>query len=165
MEEIIKRINEAYDVLSDDEKREKYDKTIASNYISQEDFKKLYNENQQLKQQLNNTYSYINQNYKKTINNNDFNYNQNANTNINSSYEQRVNETINQAYKKAYHDAYIQDLKNRGYKIKYKKTFKDIIKDIVSFIITFIIIYSFLNIPFIKNYIIYSFSPLLKIIK
>ena len=45
-------------------------------------------------------------------------------------------ENINNAYAKAYYDAYIQDLKNRGYKIKYKKTWKDF----VAFILTVLVI-------------------------
>jgi len=39
----------------------------------------------------------------------------------------RITEMEN-AVKKAYHDAYIQDLRNRGYKIRYKKTIKDYLK-------------------------------------
>ena len=164
-EEIIKEINEAYEILSDNEKRQEYNKIIEKNSISQENFEKLYTENQQLKQELNNTYSYITQHYynnKNTENNISNNIpNKISDDDINSIYEQRINEAINNAYQKAYRDAYIQDLKNRGYKIKYKKTFKDILKDIFTFIITILFIFLFFNLPFIKNHV-NTFISLLK---
>ena len=40
---------------------------------------------------------------------------------------------MNQARQQAYHDAYIQDLKNRGYKIRYKKTFKEYLKNLLAY--------------------------------
>ena len=58
------------------------------------------------------------------------------------------------AINKAYHDAYIQDLKNRGYKIKYKKTFKDYIRTFITIILTIIILFLIFQIPFVKNYFI-----------
>ena len=62
--------------------------------------------------------------------------------------QQKYNDAIN----KAYYDAYIQDLKNRGYKIRYKKTFKEYLKSLFSLFITLIILFLFFQIPFIKNY-------------
>lgn len=59
-----------------------------------------------------------------------------------------------QAIEKAYYDAYIQDLKNRGYKIKYKKTFKEHITNIISIFIVFFVLFLILQIPFVKNYFI-----------
>ena len=63
---------------------------------------------------------------------------------------------------KAYYDAYIQDLKNRGYKIKYKKTFKEYLKSLISLFITIIIFLLIFQIPFIKNY--FFNNELIKII-
>ena len=157
-EEITKEINEAYEILSNDEKRQEYNKVIERNSISQEDFEKLYTENEQLRQELKKIYSYINiKNNNSNVNSDEF-----VNNDINSSYEQKINNAINDAYEKAYKDAYIQDLKNRGYKIKYKKTFKDILKDIFTFIITILCIWLFFNLPFVKNYV-NNFIFLLKI--
>ena len=64
------------------------------------------------------------------------------------------NQKMNNAVNKAYHDAYIQDLKNRGYKIRYKKTFKDYLTGFISIIITLFVFYLLWNIPFIQNFLI-----------
>ena len=65
-------------------------------------------------------------------------------------YEQE----LNQARQKAYHDAYIQDLKNRGYKIRYKKSFSDYVKGFVSIIAVIIVLFLLWQIPFVHNYFI-----------
>lgn len=69
-------------------------------------------------------------------------------------YEQEYNRKMNNAVNKAYHDAYIQDLKNRGYKIRYKKTFKDYLTGFVSIIATLFVLYLLWHIPFIQNFLI-----------
>ena len=61
---------------------------------------------------------------------------------------------MEQARQKAYHDAYIQDLKNRGYKIRYKKTLKDYIKGIISIIVVIIVLILLWHVPFIQNFFI-----------
>jgi hypothetical protein len=75
------------------------------------------------------------------------------------------------AINKAYHDAYIQDLKNRGYKIRYKKTFKDYIRIFITFLVIIAIAFIAWQIPFIRNWflnlyydneIIQSFVNILK---
>lgn len=99
---------------------------MQENYISEEDYENLYNQNEVLKSKLNNIYQ-----QEKNIYNENINYQKN---NINNNYinqeelfakQQSENlkyqEELQRAREKAYHDAYIQDLKNRGYKIKYKK--------------------------------------------
>ena len=53
------------------------------------------------------------------------------------AYEQQMQ----QARAKAYHDAYIQDLKNRGYKIRYKKSLKDYIRGIVSILVVVLVLF------------------------
>lgn len=74
-------------------------------------------------------------NFDSNVNKQDFNWNDS-----NSNYEDVYNEEllrkqrqlqeeleyqkqVEYAREKAYHDAYIQDLKNRGYKIRYKNVF------------------------------------------
>lgn len=61
---------------------------------------------------------------------------------------------MNDAVNKAYHDAYIQDLKNRGYKIRYKKSFKDYLTGFISIIITLFVFYLLWHIPFIQNFLV-----------
>ncbi len=56
----IKKINEAYDILSDKNKREEYNKNLNENYISVEKYNLIINENLNLKRQLKN-YNYSSQ--------------------------------------------------------------------------------------------------------
>ena len=61
---------------------------------------------------------------------------------------------LQNAREQAYHDAYIQDLKNRGYRIRYKKTFKDYVKDFIALVIFVLILVLLWQIPFVKNFFI-----------
>lgn len=151
-EEKFKLINEAYEILSNEEKRKQYDfelyqKEIANNKITDE----LLNENIILKNELRNLKQNPNltsQNYIKPNMQTDTEYSYNEqNYNNQIKYQQE----LQKAREKAYYDAYIQDLKNRGYKIKYKKTPKDYLKSFISLVCTFIILFILCQIPFVKN--------------
>lgn len=151
-EEKFKLINEAYEILSNEEKRKQYDfelyqKEIANNKITDE----LLNENIILKNELRNLKQNPNltsQNYIKPNMQTDTEYSYNEqNYNNQIKYQQE----LQKAREKAYYDAYIQDLKNRGYKIKYKKTPKDYLKSFISLVCTFIILFILWQIPFVKN--------------
>lgn len=124
-EEILKEINEAYDVLSDPQKRQEFDESLIENTISQEEKPKQTYQNQ-------NTYN----------------------------YEQELQNARN----KAYHDAYIQDMKNRGYKIRYKKTFEDYLHSAISLGITILILMLLWQIPSVRNFFIkmYHENPIIK---
>lgn len=171
--EKLKEINEAYEILSNPESRANFDKILLDTTISSEDFNKIANENKQLHEELNNLK--YNNNLRR-----DSNYsNQNLN---NFNIEQQIElERIRQeeyqkqlkyesqmqaARKKAYYDAYIQDLKNRGYKIRYKKTPKDLFKNFVAFILTLFILFLILQLPFVKSFFIdmYENNPLINTI-
>ena len=133
-EEKLKLINEAYETLSDNEKRKNYDIKLKNlenenNLKNKEIIDNLLNENNILKTKLNNL------NYINKLNN--------SNNNNNSEMEK--------ARQQAYHDAYIQDLKNRGYKIKYKKTPKEYFKNLISLIITILIFIFIWQLPFVRN--------------
>ena len=156
-EEKIKKINEAYDILSNQEKRKNYDLFLKNNEISNDDYNNLKNENINLKNEIN----YLKNNYKKNLK-----YNNLENNNINNNYENlnKINEEINNTLNKAYYDAYIQDLKNRGYKINYENYFKNFIALILTIIFILIIGFILWHIPFTKNYLInlYTDNPLIK---
>ncbi len=169
-DEKLKEINEAYEVLSNPQLRSSFDAKFQQSFVSREDFNKISMENEQLYNEINtlrqqkysqNDYNHYNANnsnmnsYNSNSFNNDFsNLQQNIYNNQNQEYQNQLEyETqMQQAREKAYHDAYIQDLKNRGYRIKYKKTPKDIFKNIIALILTVLIVLAIIQIPFIKQF-------------
>ena len=81
-EEKIKKINEAYDILSNSEERKNYDLNLNNTIISSDDYNNLINENINLKKEIN----YLKNN---TINENELNYNKN-----NYNIQNNINENI-----------------------------------------------------------------------
>lgn len=165
-EEKLKVINEAYEILSNPDSRAKYDETLKQSEVSEEDFNRLSEENRNLYNEINNLKHY---NARSTYNNDRTNNTQNNTDNYyekdelrrqqeeyQKQYEQQLEyeNQIQQAREKAYHDAYIQDLKNRGYKIKYKKTPKEYFKNFLALIITIAILIGLWHIPFIHNFFV-----------
>ena len=132
-EEKIKKINEAYEILSNPEKR------------------KLYNENINLKNEIN----YLKNNYINLEKNIYNNYN-----NMNN-YKRNTNNFENNINKNHY-NAYIQNFKNR----KYKKNFKDFIALIITIFIIITVFFILWHIPFTKNYLInlYNNNSIIKFI-
>ncbi len=177
-EEKIKKINEAYEVLSNQEKRKNYDLTLNNITISYDDYNNLINENINLKNEIN----YLKFNLNKIQNNNHMNINSNdnyfnknifesqniknnINNNKNAQYENNINQKINNAVNKAYYDAYIQDLKNRGYKIKYKKTSKDFLALFLTILVMLFVAFILWQIPFTKKFLIslYEENPIINL--
>lgn len=166
-EDKLKQINEAYEVLSDSEKRANYDTSLSESVISKEEYDSIYMENQKLKDIINEMQKEYSQNNSSSYNNQEENVNhfENAQANgqqnysnqsINNMQQDYYNEymnSIDEARRQAYHDAYIQDLKNRGYKIKYQQTWKDRFKSFISIILTILILFILWHIPFIQNLI------------
>ena len=136
-EEKLKLINEAYEVLSNEEKRKNYDLALQQEEMEKEKIKE-----EEIYKNFSNS-SLANNIEKEKENNNNSN-----NNNINY-----INQ-IEQARKQAYYDAYIQDLKNRGYKIRYKKTWKDYLKNIIAFFLTILVLFLLFQVPFIKNFLV-----------
>ena len=169
-EEILKEINKAYEILSDPNKKALYDQNLKNETISQEQYDEIYEENQNLKNAINNMqnsrYTNSRSNSVNDINNNINSNNYTQNNNQDFEEMQRAQELeyqkqqlayqqqLEQARQKAYHDAYIQDLKNRGYRIKYKKSIKDYIKGIISILIVIVILLILWHIPFIQSFFI-----------
>ena len=171
-EETFKIINEAYEILSNPEQRARYDHNLASTTISQDKYNEMYQQNEILKNKLNDLqqHMYQQQNYSQNTN---ANYNSVQNNAQNPNYHSAQNNTqnsdykiqaeqyqrdleyekqMNQARQQAYYDAYIQDLKNRGYKIRYKKTFKEYLKNLLALCIAILFLLFILNLPFVKSF-------------
>ena len=166
-EEKIKKINEAYEILSNSEKRKNYDLQLQNNEISKEDYYNLYNENINLKNEINYLKNNINLNNNYQTQDIKNNVQQNQNTSYeNNINQEEINQKINNAVNKAYYDAYIEDLKNRGYKISYKKASKDLLAFFLTIIFFIIIGFVLWQIPFTKNYLLnlYNENPTLKFI-
>lgn len=163
-EEKLKLINEAYEILSNPDSRAKYDETLKQSEVSEEDFNKLSEENKNLYKEINN----LKHNNHSSFYDNNSNAFENTYTQNQENYEKELEyeNQLEYARQKAYHDAYIQDLKNRGYKIKYKKAPKDYFKNFIALIITIAILFILWQIPFIRNFFIklYEENPLLQTI-
>ena len=168
----LKKINEAYEVLSDETKRKKYDLALENlSYIQLEqsnlrntsnyspDAKKSNNINSDANEQYSNLND-TNSNYKNAYNEDLLKKQKNL------QQELEYQKQLEYARKKAYHDAYIQDLKSRGYKIRYKKTFSDYVRSGISIMLTVFVWFLIWQIPFVQNFFfkLYSDNPFLKII-
>lgn len=152
-EEKFKKINEAYEIISNKEKREEYDRELErqrnQQLIQSEDLKnryeKLYEENQILKNQLANLTTNI------TYENN------NREEEIYNNMQNQINQKVTQSVNQAYYDAYIQRMKDYGYRIYHKKTLKEKMKDLLTIIIVIMIVMIILfilwQIPAFRNYI------------
>ena len=152
-EEILKEINEAYEILSNPDKKALYDQNLKNETISQEDYEKMYVQNEELKEELNNLKNNTPNTQYSNINQENFEAIKKEEQELEYKRRQlQYQEQIEQARQKAYHDAYIQDLKNRGYRIKYKKSIKDYLKGIISIIIVIIILILLWHVPFIQNF-------------
>lgn len=195
----MKELNEAYEILSNPDKRKAYnfkldesEKESKSKAYKEEETEHQKQEYNDYSQQNVHNENYSQQNveyknhnqrnseYQDTTKINDTNNIQNqqinneASINNNKEFEKQLNiskqqifnqmkaeqlkygEEMKNAISKAYYDAYIQDLKNRGYKIKYKKGKKDYIRIIATFFAVIIVLFLLYQIPVIKNFL-YSF--------
>lgn len=150
-EEKIKEINEAYDVLSDPSKKSEYDLNLINEFISQEKYNEIINENMNLKKELkyfNNLYN--KNNYAKRQYSNMYdntwakNYTQ---TNSQNNYNANRNNTQN-SYNNQ-HTNYNSINKNN-----FKFNLSEKLKTFIAIILTFLIIFAIFNIPFIKEYLL-----------
>ena len=144
-EEILKEINEAYEILSEPEKKQAYDSSLAQQEtqasnsneatytapLSEDELRYRHQQEILRQQKLQQERLYQEQ--------------------LQREQELAYQQQMEQARRKAYHDAYIQDLKSRGYKIRYKKSLKDYITSFISVVITLLILFLLWQIPFIKN--------------
>ena len=132
-EDKIKQINEAYDILSNPEKKYEYDQNLINESISKKQYEIILNENMNLKRELN---VYRNNIYHNYRNNNKYTK-ENYNTNYNND-----NNSQNTAYKEQN-----SNIKNNNF----KENISERLKTLIAICLTFLIIFIIYNIPFIKD--------------
>lgn len=134
----LKCINEAYEILSNAEKRKNYDVWLKNEVIRDTQV----NKSEPRKQTNSTTSNQVSLENIKEIQ-----------KQIEWEKQKKFQEEIQIAKQKAYHDAYVQDLKNRGYKIKYKHKGKDYIKLFFFLLIVMAILYFIFQLPSVQNYL------------
>lgn len=170
-EEILKKINEAYDVLSNSEKRTEYDATLHDDNVSKEDYDRLQQELNNLKHsQYSNKNNNNNNNRTQVTQNEELEYQRQLELEQQRHQELQAQleyeRQVEAARRKAYHDAYIQDLRNRGYKIRYKKSFKDYVRIAITLLVLIAIAWIAWQIPFVRNWFedLYNNNEVIKFI-
>lgn len=140
-EELMKKVNEAYDVLSDENKRTAYNQQLASQNVSMDEYQKILLENELLKQQLETARQNI-QNNRVHQQNTYSNEQRNTTPNVG----QQTNFTANQPYQ----NPYVQTRKQ--YRTRRRLTFKQLIK-IIGVIVGVILLCALIyQIPPVKEY-------------
>ena len=147
-EEKFKIISEAYEVLSNDEKRKKYDIELEQSNprISYEDYLNVVNQRDSLNNTLNNLKNEFTQ-YRNSSNLNQTTYNNmNSNYNNNSYYQNNAQHTNNSRKSKYYNVATGQPVSAFAYyKYKIKQFFSNLFLIILSIIAGILIFNTFSN--------------------
>ena len=151
-EEKFKEIAEAYEVLSNEEKRKAYDEELL--YFKNTEYQANSNAENPVLIDL--------ENYCRELEN-EIHVLRNAETsqpsiNTEAIQKQAHQDAMNQAYNNAYYDS----LRRMGYKIRYKKTFKETLKNFIALILTIsvlaILAVIVWNIPSIRERIVNLFN-------
>lgn len=151
-EEKFKKISEAYETLSNEQKRKEYDRNLDLNnpQIDVEDYNKLVHDNQVLENEVNNLRNRVN------------NLNNVGNT---SHVHPNVSNISQQVYNSSPQNNYYNEQPNIRYtrrKITYwdilKYKFKRFIKNIIAFVLTIALIYLtfkiLFTIPYTRNFLL-----------
>ena len=148
------RINEAYETLSDDEKRKKYDDTIAI-LEEKESIEKEKKKQQGKTQNVNRNIDNVNSNNNISINNIDNANNLNNDTKLQEEMQRAEEEIqmhkqniVNQMY-----EDYYNTLRRMGYKVVTVRPLKERIKAYVIAGIVILLLILIYNIPFIRGFI------------
>ena len=148
------RINEAYETLSDDEKRKKYDDTIAI-LEEKERIEKEKKKQQGKTQNVNRNIDNVNNNNNISINNIDNANNLNNDTKLQEEMQRAEEEIqmhkqniVNQMY-----EDYYNTLRRMGYKVVTVRPLKERIKAYVIAGIVILLLILWHNIPFIRGFI------------
>lgn len=173
-EEKMKKINEAYDILSDEEKRSEYDRKLEEQEYKEQ--QRYQHEQQQTRNDNVDNINYYNINQ-----NNMYNQQQNINTETNadkendwrtqfanlSKKEQRkviknIQKEANEEYRKQYENYF----RNLGFRIKHKWTFKDLVSIGILLLVLTVIFFILWLIPATHEWLVklYEENFLIKIL-
>lgn len=140
-EEMMKKVNEAYDVLSEENKRTAYNQQLASQNVSMDEYQKILLENELLRQQL--------ETARQNIQNNRV-YQQNTYSNEQRNTTPNVGQQTNFTANQPYQNPYVQT--RRQYRTRRRLTFKQLIK-IIGVIVGVILLCALIyQIPPVKEY-------------
>lgn len=145
-EEILKEINEAYETLSNIEKKQAYDASLdkeekqSTNPMNESANTPPRSENQ-----------WHDNHQQEVLRQQQYQKEKQYQEQLRREQELAYQQQLEQARQQAYHDAYIQDLRNRGYKIRHRKSLKDYIISFISLLATLLILFLLWQIPFIRN--------------
>ena len=164
-EEILKEINEAYETLSTPHKKQLYDEMLLQEERDlAEKQRRLAQEEQDLTEKKRRS-AQEKQNPQMSEEEFYLKQQQEIQRQKQLQFEQELayQQQIQRAREQAYHDAYIQDLKNRGYRIRYKKSLKDYIKSFIALVLTILVLCAIWQIPFVHNYFadLYNTNPII----
>lgn len=166
-EEKMKKINEAYEILIDDERREEYNREIE-NKESQNVKNNIYNEQKNTSNEYDQNYSNENNNQNNNVNNSQVRYTRKFQSKEKLIDEEQRNfeEEIKREKQRAYNDAYNQYLRSMGFRIRERWTLKKVLTLIITILVLIAIAYILWLIPPIKNKVIeiYQQNPIIKMI-
>lgn len=167
-ESMMQKLNEAYDVLSDENKRSNYD-AILQRKKQIELEKSMYEKNKNSSKDTNintNTYSSTNnfQNENDSPINNPAKYNKDKFVVDTTYMDEKQKKKIKKKLQERYVEAYDNYLRSRGYKLKYKWTPKRVLKAILIVAISIIILTIIFYLPPIHNHFtsLYETNPIFK---
>lgn len=157
-EERFKKISEAYETLSDSEKKKKYDEqlNITEPIIDINKYNQLVKDNQVLSSEisrLKNNYN-ANYNYSSAQNNNTYSTSQYTSSTVNNIKNTPPNTNRTTSQNRTYYEPSIIDI------IKYKidHWVKNLIAFVLTIFIVFILLCILLYIPFTRDFLLRSFT-------
>lgn len=151
-EEMMKKINEAYSVLSDEQKRQKYDERLEveeqknntnnnSSYSANSNYYGPHNNNKT--QHSNTAYNQNTNYYSQPIYNTDNNVKNNdwreAYSKLSKKEQKKLKKKIEQEANEEYRKMYEDYLRSLGYRVKHKWTFKEFLSIALTILIIIII--------------------------
>lgn len=162
-EEKMKKINQAYETLSNEEKRKEYDEELEASRNNNDSYKTSASNAAQYS-----TSEYRQPEYQNTVNNENITYNEDdySQEEFTQEMQQKIEEELRQKAEREYNEAYENYLRSLGYKIKYKKTFREYLNGVLSILIIIVISFIIWKIPFTNRYLrnIYEENELIKAI-